>query len=175
MFKFIRDRKEHQALKNNSREHAFLNFSQIETVLILFDSKDINQIISLAKDLRSWGKKILLWTSIGHNENIRPIGYLEGIKLRVILPTEKSKWTILTDSVLEEFKALKCDMLLDMSDEGNKSMSYLMSNTMCRFCIGFRKTKYPVYDFIFLKEDEQDFQAAFKQVKNYLDRINSRD
>lgn len=175
MFKFIRDRKELQALKNNSREHAFLSFGQVETVLVLFDSKDINQIINLAKDLRGWGKNVLLWTSISRDENIRPVKDMEGISLRIITPAEKSKWTILPDSVLEEFKALKCDMLLDMSNEGNRSMSYLMSNTMCRFCVGFRETKYPIYDFIFLKENEQDFQDAFKHIKIYLERISNRD
>lgn len=173
MFKLLRNRKERQALKANPRAHSFLSFDQIETILILFDSKEINQVVRLAKELRSLGKNVLLWTSVTREETIRPMKDADGLSLRVITPQEKSKLNILSAKVLDEFKALKYDMLLDFSSEDNIVMSYLAANTTCSFCIGLREAKNPIYDFIYLKGQDQDFLDAFGQIKNYLDRCVS--
>lgn len=170
MFRFIRKKKERQARESNIREHSFSGFGDIKTVMILFDCKDVNQIMRIAKDLKKSGKNVLLWTSVSRDENIKTINELEGMSLRIVLPSEKSRWNILSDQVLEEFRNLEYDLLLDFSGTENATMSYLVSNTKCHFCVGLRETDHPVYDFIFLKEKEQDLASAYEQIKNYLNR-----
>jgi len=174
IYKYIVKKKEQQAVDANSRRHSFLNLDQVKTVMILFDCKNINQIIPIAKDLKSMGKDVLLWTSISRSENIRQTKDFENFSLRIITPKEKSRLTILSGKVLDEFKQQTCDLLLDLSESANVTLSYLMANTDCRFCVGIKEPDYPVYDFIFLKEKDQNLVDAFEQIKIYLTRYVTR-
>lgn len=174
IYKYIVRKKEQQAVGTNTRSHAFLNLDQVKNVMILFDGKDIGQIIRIAKDLKSTGKNVSLWTTISRNENMRPTKEFEDISLRIITPKEKSRFMILSGNVLNEFKQQECDMLLDMSESKNVTISYLMANTDCSFCVGIKEPDFPVYDFIYLKDPDQNLVDAFEQIKIYLTRYVTR-
>ena len=62
MFEYFIQKSIESELKNNKREHQFLNFDKIKNVLILFDIKDWEEVQSVAADLQGAGKLVSAWT-----------------------------------------------------------------------------------------------------------------
>ena len=91
--------------------------------------------------------------------------------MRIIHPQEMSFLQILAPSVLEEFKALEYDTLIDLTTTESKIYEYLLSNNSSEFSIGIAKPDQPFYDFLVLKTDEMNLQETYQQIKNYLSKV----
>lgn len=168
MFNYFRKRRIQSALENNKRRHQFLEFSKINSVLILFDYDDLESIMPVARDLVKHKKRVYLWTSTtvkGHSDKIYDFS---GQSIRVVTPENQSRLFILSDAVLKEFRTIKIDMLMDMSCKDDEVLKLLLVSNPALFVIGFKEQSPKVYDFIYLKNEEQNFVDAYEDLKNYL-------
>lgn len=157
------------ALINNVRKPAFLNLSDIEKVLILFTYKDWTEISEISKDLESIGKEVILWTVyLPRNEKIE-MSFPPNVK--VVTQKEISKWKGLSMSVVDEFKKLKYDTLLDLTTKDDKPLHYLLACNSAKFCIGIREQELKFFDFTLLKEEDVNLEETYKQLKNYLNNM----
>lgn len=172
MLEFYKRRKIKSALKRNNRAHAFFNFENLNSVLILFDFHDWDEVYSIAKDLDQTGQKVILWT-VKQNKDDKIAPMMMGrnigndISLRIILPEELSFFSILKDSVLDEFKSLKYDSLIDFASEYDYVSNYLLANNKAKFCIGIREPEIKIYDFVLL-QNEMNLINTYGQIKIYL-------
>lgn len=159
-------------LNNNSRTHTFLNFEKIHNVLVLFDIKDWETVSLIINDLEQHGKHVLPWC-------IKPKSGQGQLALpslpqnvRVIDMGKDLNWKrLIQPAILEEFDNLKYDTFLDLSLEPNDYSKLLLVKNKSNFCLGFTKKEEKLYDFIILKEENQDLFEAYKQLKIYLAHI----
>lgn len=169
MFNYIRKKKIESAWKRNHREHIFAGLDKVEYVLILFNYDHLSKIMPIARELLKQKKKVYLWTTVDVKGHSSKIYDSSGQGIRVITPEDKSKMRIVTGATLKEFKSLRHDLILDFTTEHDEVLFYLILNSICKFNIGFRESIYKVYDFIYLKNEEQEPIDAFMDVKNYLE------
>lgn len=169
MFDFFAKKKINSALECNTRTHAFRNLNDIRKVLIIFSYEDWDQIQQISKDLKDNGKIVLMWTiqtkKVEDNKPELPSN------VRVISHKEISKWQGLSSSVIEEFKRLSYDTLLDLTTQDDTSLLYLLACNSSEFCIGIKEPDVKVYDFILLKEENAKLFETYEQIKFYLNNI----
>lgn len=173
MFDFLKKRRIVSALSKNERNHVFYNFKEINSIIILFDYDDWEQICPIINDLENEGKLVMLWTTepkyptaiAGARPKFSPL------KLRLIPYKEQSSLSILPDSIIKEFETLHFNALIDFSSQKNTSIQYLLMNTKAEFCIGIRKLEHNPYDFILYKEENKSLFEVYQQIKFYLNNL----
>lgn len=168
MFNYFRKKRQQSAWAQNNRQRKFVDFTKVNSVLILFDYDDLSLVMPVARDLVKLKKKVYLWTTTkvkGHSDKIYDSS---GQSVRVVTPEDQSRLFILSRTVLKEFKTLQCDMLVDMIRSDDEVLYYLLLNNRSKFCVGLKERDIKVYDFIYLKTDEQSFADAFEDIKNYM-------
>lgn len=169
MFDFLVKWKINSAFRDNKRKHAFRNLESMKSVLILFSYSDWPTVAAISKDLAANGKKVILWT---YQSTTKATGStIFPANVRIIQPQEVSLLQILNSSVLDEFKALEYDTLIDLTTTESKVYEYLLANNSSEFSIGITKPDRPFYDFLVLKTDEMNLQETYQQIKNYLSKV----
>ncbi|MFR0676902.1 DUF6913 domain-containing protein [Dysgonomonas mossii] len=169
MFDFLVKWKINSAFRDNKRKHAFRNLESMKSVLILFSYSDWPTVAAISKDLAANGKKVILWT---YQSTKKATGNtIFPANVRIIQPQEVSFFQILNSSVLDEFKALEYDTLIDLTTTESKVYEYLLANNSSEFSIGIIKPDRPFYDFLVLKTDEMNLQETYQQIKNYLSKV----
>lgn len=169
MFDFLVKWKINSAFRDNKRKHAFRNLESMKSVLILFSYNDWPAIAAISKDLTANGKKVTLWTY--QSTKKAPGNTIFPANVRIIHPQEMSLLQILAPSVLDEFKALEYDTLIDLTTTESKVYEYLLAHNSSEFSIGIIKPDRPFYDFLVLKTDEMNLQETYQQIKNYLSKV----
>lgn len=169
MFDFFAKKKINSALECNTRTHVFHNLNDIKRILILFSYQDWNEIQQISQDLKDRGKEVVLWTT--------QVKKTDGVQtqlppeVRVLSHKDISKWRGLSSSVLEEFKVLSYDTLLDLTTQDDKSLLYLLANNSAEFCVGIKEPDIKLYDFIVLKKENAKLSETYDQIKIYLNNI----
>ena len=154
------------------RQHVFLRFEQIQSVLILFDIHYWNSVVPVVEDLKLNGKQVLLWTILHKSDKGQSAIPHFTEKVRVVdLHTDLNWKKVLRPEVLDEFSALRYDTLLDLSSDDNDYMTLLRIRNNGRFNLGFRELDYKIFDFIFLKGEDQTTFEAYEQMKIYMNHI----
>lgn len=172
MLDYFLQRSIQSQLKNNKRQHKFLNFERMQNVVVLFDIQDWEMVAPIIEDLQKHSKYVMPWT-------VKP----KSVQGQVSLPTLPSNvrvidthkdldWKrLIRPTVLTEFDNLKYDTFLDLSLESNDYTKSLLVRNKSNFCLGFTKKEEKLYDFIILKEEDQSLFEAYQQLKIYLAHI----
>jgi len=169
MFDFLTKWKIDSAFNNNKREHTLRNIESMQNILIFFSYGDWREIYSIALELEQMGKKVLMWTIHPHKKNTDNTIFPMNVK--VIRQNELSLLKILSTSVVEEFKLLSYDTLIDMTTTHSNALKYLLVQNSSDFCVGISEPKQKVYDFIVLKEDDKSLKETYSQIKFYLSNV----
>lgn len=159
-------------LKNNKREHQFLNFDKIRNVLVLFNPKDWDEVQKIKTDLEQTGKNVIAWTVLPKlsKGEVYPVKFPEDVKT-VDLSKDLNWMRVLRPEVFTAFGNQKYDTLIDLSSErDNYSLSLLVRNAS-RFCIGISELEYKIYDFVLYRENDKTLTETYEQLKKYLAQI----
>lgn len=167
MFGFNLKKKISSALEKNVRERRFHNLDTMRKVMLLFSYKDWKEVEPIVQDLRGMRKDVQLWTL----QNKKDETFSLPPNARVISSKEISSLTGLSSIVLEEFKSLTYDTLIDFTTYDDNNLMYLLANNSAEFCIGVKETEYNVFDFTLLKDDDMNLGEAYNQIKFYLNNI----
>ncbi|MFV0536988.1 MAG: DUF6913 domain-containing protein [Dysgonomonas sp.] len=169
MFDFLTKRKINSAFKNNKRKHTLKNMKSMHNVLILFSYSDWKTISQIAHELEKKGKKVTMWTVKPHKKNTE--NSIFPINVKVIHREEMSLWKILSPSVIDEFKYLSYDTLIDLTTTQSNAFKYLLAQNTSEFCIGISELDHKIYDFIILKKESETLRETYDQIKFYLNNI----
>lgn len=169
MFDFLTKKKIDSAFKNNKRKHALKNMKSMHNVLILFSYSDWKVISQIAQDLEKEGKKVIMWTIYTHKKNAD--NTIFPINVKVIRQEEMSLLKILSSSVMDEFKYLSYDTLIDLTTTQSNAFKYLLAQNTSEFCIGISELDQKIYDFIILKKESETLRETYDQIKFYLNNI----
>ncbi|MDR1883124.1 MAG: hypothetical protein LBR26_10155 [Prevotella sp.] len=168
MVGFIIKKKIQAALKNNDRTRIFRKLDDMKKILILFTVEDWNEILQISRDLKENGKEVVLWTvQSKKDEN----SHAFPPEVKAIAQKDISKWRGLSSSLIDGFKELSYDTLLDLTTKNDRSLLYLLAANSAGFCIGVREQDFKVYDLIIFKKESSDLLETYNQIKFYLNNI----
>ncbi|MDL2214756.1 hypothetical protein LJC00_01040 [Dysgonomonas sp. OttesenSCG-928-M03] len=167
MLDYFLQRSIKSGIKKYNRKHSFLNYNNIESILILFDIEGWHDLQPIIEDLHQNGKKVSAWTIRAKNT---PASKFPPY-VRVIQPEELTWMGLFKDNVINEYENLHYDTLLDLSSEQNEHLLLLLTLNKSQFCIGLIEREYKLYDFILLKKDSQSLDEAYEELKKYLEHI----
>lgn len=155
-------------IRKYKRDRMFLNYRDINNILVLFNIEDWITIQPIINDLRKDGKRVIAWTIMtGHSDITSFPDFVKIVDLGKTLSWMK----VFKSELLTEFDSLQYDTLLDLSSGDNNYILSLLIRNKSRFCLSFIESEYRLYDFILLKDEEQDLFDAYIYMKNYLGQI----
>ncbi|WP_459603061.1 DUF6913 domain-containing protein [Dysgonomonas reticulitermitis] len=169
MFDFLIKRKIDSAFKNNKRKHALKNMKSMHNVLIFFSYSDWEIISQIAQDLEQKGKKVIMWTIYPQKKDADITIF--PINVKVIRQDEMSLLKILSSPVIDEFKSLPYDTLIDLTTTHSNAFTYLLAQNTSEFCVGISEPDRKIYDFIILKKENETLKETYDQIKFYLNNI----
>ncbi|WP_461826089.1 DUF6913 domain-containing protein [Dysgonomonas sp.] len=169
MFDFLIKRKIDSAFKNNKRRHALKNMKSMHNILIFFSYSDWKAISQIAQDLKQEGKKVVMWTIYPRKRDADSTIF--PINVKVIRQDEMSLLNILSSSVVDEFKSLSYDTLIDLTTKQSNVFEYLLAQNTSEFSIGISEPHQKVYDFIIFKKENETLRETYDQIKFYLNNI----
>lgn len=169
MFNFLRNKKIQSSIKKNERQHTFLSIANMRNILILFDYKDLNDMIQITKDLDSMGKRVFLWT-YDPDKNAIPTKR-QSLSLQTITPKDVSSIGSISKELVAVFESQLYDTIIDLTTEDHYALKYLLSNNTAKFSIGTTESEHKLYDFILRRKDGMSTPEVFQQIKFYLTNI----
>ncbi|MDR1092116.1 MAG: hypothetical protein LBL79_13670 [Prevotella sp.] len=141
----------------------------MHNVLIFFSYADWKAVSQIALDLEQKGKKVVLWTIYPQKKDIDSTIF--PINVRVIRQDEISFLKILSSTVIDEFKSLSYDTLIDLTTTQSDAFTYLLAQNTSGFCIGISEPDRKTYDFIILKKENETLRETYDQIKFYLNNV----
>lgn len=168
MLNFLNRRKIDSTFKGYDNERAFLNYNAIKKVLVIFNLDDHEDVSNIVNELRKNGKKVAAWTARPKTSET-VINYFPCM-VRVVDPKTDMTWTqSLAKSVIEQFKSLEYETLIDLTTSDEPTLDYLLSMNTSRFCIGIReREEAQPYDLVVLKDEVISITETFKYLKAFL-------
>ena len=175
MYSYILENKLKRMYKRKSRERHFLNWKDIHTILVLFDTSHFDEVAVFMKQLKKLGKKVTVY-AYQKKEDQRNYS---NTNYRIILEKEVGRWfgnplrTIIHELQKETF-----DAVIDLTLNRNIYLEYLLAHIPASVKTGLKKTNSPQYDLaittLFTGEAESyQVQELGKQIVYYLDRIGT--
>lgn len=170
MFKYLREKKLKSVIDSKeNKPHRFKHFDNIQNVLILFKREHLPDIEYIAKDLASQGKKVYLWT---HNPDRRAINpQIQSLDLQTITGKDVSMFGKINPELLSIFDKQQYDTIIDLTEETDFALQYLLASSKAHFNIGIKKSESKLYDFILHKNEEMSIRDTFIQIKFYLNNM----
>jgi len=85
-----------------------------------------------------------------------------------------STWLVPSDAVLERFRTIKADILIDLTRPDCYPMQYLMLQHPCGFKVGVKHADIDLYDLSISVTEREDIKHLFEHILFYLQEIRSK-
>ena len=85
-----------------------------------------------------------------------------------------STWLVPFDAVLERFRTIKADILIDLTRPDCYPMQYLMLQHPCGFKVGVKHADIDLYDLSISVTEREDIKHLFEHILFYLQEIRSK-
>lgn len=174
-FDFFLKRELRKALIQKREPIAFKGLDSINSVLILFNKEDWNDVKGILSDLKKEKKNVSAWSVEAHptqNENDINKTEVYSSDVRFInMKTEVTWKKTLKPDIVDEFKKLDYDTCIDLTSTPNLYLLFLLANNKNQFSIGVKESEYKLYDFIILKTEDSNLLDTYKQIKYYLAKV----
>ena len=175
MYDYILKRKLERIYKNSTREKRFLNWKEIQTVLVLFDTSHIEEVTIFIQQLKQLKKKVTVYAyqKKSDKRNYLTTGY------HIILEKEAAKWfNNPLHNIVNEQKEKPVDAVIDLTIYPNIPLEYILASIPACVKAGLKKTDAPQYDLALTtslvgEAESCQVRELSKQIVYYLDRIGS--
>ena len=144
MFKFIAKRKlKSIANKKIKNKHAFLDWNNIRTVLVLFETSEYEAIDTFAERLEQAGKTV---SGYGFRVKDDNFDYSE-TNYKIIAPKKDiDKLGVPNNEILNRLNAENYDVVLDLTIKENIPLEFVLASVNATMRVGLKKNKLPLYD-----------------------------
>lgn len=146
MYKHILKKKIKDFYKKNLRKKQFLNLNSINNILLLFDTKDYEEVDDFIGKLEKINKKVTVYAFKGKDDQY---DYSE-TPYRII--TAKEAFDFFDnkmDEIVEELKDKTYDAVFDLTIKRNIPLEYLLAHSNAYIKVGLKKNDFPQYDLAF--------------------------
>lgn len=157
--------------KAQRREVSFLNYKDIESILLLYESdyQERNSVIKqLSNRLQNDGKTVCTWGYVEKKDIttlILPVGRILGSRDINMADRPKSE-------IIEDLKKEKWDVLIDLSQHDCLPLRYLALEANVKLKCG-KQREDGVLDFMVNMPEEETPEKLMEEIIRYLQVINS--
>ena len=175
MYEYILKNKLKRIYRKKSREKHFLNWKDIHTILVLFDTSNLDEVTVFIDQLKKSGKKVTTYAYL-KKEN-QPIASTTGN----YIISEKEAGRLFNNplrTIVKELKKETFDAVIDLSLSPNIFLEYLLAQTQASVKTGLKKTDSPQYDLaittlLYGESDSYQIRELSKQIVYYLNKISA--
>ena len=175
MYEYFLKNKLKKIYRKETREKCFLNWKDIHTVVVLFDTSHFEEGIIFVDQLKKEGKEVTVYAYQRKRDkrNYSSTGY------HIISEKEIGKWfNNPFHANIKKLKKKTVDAVIDLTICQIIPMEYLLAHIPASVKTGQKKTESPQYDlaittsYIGEAESYQVMELS-RQIMYYLDRIGS--
>ncbi len=168
---YLIKRKIENNLKNANSIRQFDGFDNIESILIAYDLEDYQKAIALKTSLSEIQKESFLFGYSKEKEPNRSNN--EGY---VYCSNEVDWIGAPNKKVISDFNKISkdCQLLIDLSNSNNLSISYLISISTIKFKCGIGLNHFNLIDFVIDIPKNVDAKFLCEQIMFYLRKLKSQ-
>lgn len=157
--------------KGYVRKKSFREYDEIHRVLVLFDLEHAEDVADFAKTLTSAGKEVFGLTYLPNAKTELPV-VPENFK---ILNSKDLSFTgFPLSDVMENFKAVQPDTLIDLTVQPHPVLQYLSLKCEAGYRVGFQRSEKTVDDLLLEYHPEQRFAFLTDQLHFYMKSLRSK-
>lgn len=167
---FIKKKVQSLAFGAASRKHGFCSLEDAGHILVLYQADDHELVEPCLEVLRKKNKKVQTCVYVSGDplpEMVAPYTPIHATK-------DVNTWQVPTDAVLEQFKTIKADILIDLTRPDCYPMQYLMLQHPCGFKVGVKNAGIDLYDLSISVTEREDIKHLFEHILFYLQAIRSK-
>lgn len=168
MKKYILRKRIQKLLKEQRQRADFMDYNQIKSVQLLYQSSDQESVMKYKKELESEGKKVQLIELREANPK-----ELSADKI-VVSPKSFSFMGELDDHLRKTIGASEVDLLIDLIPYFRYREIAVVLLSKAVFKVGIHKENYPIYDFDLLLSEKIDVDALIDKIKFYIRIIKAK-
>jgi len=175
MYEYILKNKLKRIYKNKSREKYFLNWKDIRTILVLFDTSHFDEATGFVNQLKKLGKQVTV-CAYQKKDDKRDYSHTSYC---IISEKEAGKWFgNPLHTIIQGLEREAVDAVIDLTLSRNIPLEYILAHTSAFVKTGLKKTDFPQYDLAIttlLIGEAESYQVRElgKQIVYYLDKIGS--
>lgn len=167
---FIKKKVQSLASGAANRKHAFCTLEEASHILVLYQANDRELVEPCLDILRKKNKKVQACVYVSDN----PVAEMGASAVWVHAKKDLNIWQVPSDDLLERFKAIKADILIDLTHSDCYPMQYLMLQHPCGFKVGGKHADIDLYDLSISVTEREDIQHLFEHILFYLQAIRSK-
>lgn len=173
---YLLKRKARRLYSQERSEKQFLNLKDVQTILVLFDTKDYDEADAFIEQLKEQGKNVFGMAYKNKNDEY------DYSDTPYNIVTNKGA-SDLTDNKIESIGArlreTPLDLVVDLSISRNPVLEYLLASTHAKMRTGLKKGKLPQYDLAITALPKSKGVPALRelgqQIIYYLTTIQKKD
>ena len=176
MYNLILKNRIKKLIKKEKREKAFLNLKNIQTILILFDTEDYEEVDTFIEQLEKMGKTITVYAYKNKKDEY---DYSE-TPYKIITQKEASDlFDNKLDEIAEGLKENHYDALFDLTIRKNTTLQFLLVSAVAMLKVGYKKGDLHLYDLtintlnVNNNQEKSKIRELGKQIIYYLTAIQS--
>lgn len=167
---FIKKKIQTLASGVSARPHECCPLADAKHILVLFQASDREVIEPCLDKLRKQQKKVSACVYVTGET----VPEMDASYLVVRANKDLDAWFCPKDTVVENCKALKADILIDLTRSGCYPMQYLLLQHPCRFKVGIKQEDADLYDLAISVTERDNIRQLFEHILFYLQSIRSK-
>lgn len=166
---FIKRKVKRLASVSAKRKHAFCPLDEAKSILVLYQECDHAQVEAGLEKLRKLHKQVQVCVYADRMNADMADAY-------TVIQAKKDvdAWRMPSKSLVERVKAIRADIVIDLTPADCYPMQYIMLQHPCRFKVGVKHTEADLYDLAISVEKQEDLGQLFGHILFYLQAIRSK-
>lgn len=167
---FIKKKVQYLASKASTRKHRFCTLKEANHILALFHVNDLAVVEPCLETLRMLHKKVSACVYVPGDT----VPQMNDSYKVIHVKKDLDAWYSPKETVVNECKAMKADILIDLTRPGCYPMQYLMLQHPCQFKVGVKHESMDLYDLAISITERGDINHLFGHILFYLQTIRSK-
>ena len=165
---FIKKKVQSLASGAAGRKHEFCALEDAGHILVLYQANDRELVEPCLDVLRKKNKKVQACVYVTGDPEA------DASCIPVHAKKDVNVWQVPSDVVLERFKTVKADILIDITRPGCYALQYIALRHPSAFKVGIKYPGQEWYDLGLTVTDKDDIQYLFGQILFYLRSIRAK-
>ncbi|MDR0427641.1 MAG: hypothetical protein LBH12_03450 [Dysgonamonadaceae bacterium] len=176
MYKFILSKKINSYYRKNSREKRFLNFKDIQSILILFDTANYDAVDLFVKKLKKLNRHV---TAYAYKDKSDQYNYSETPYQIITAKEAGDLFDNKVEQIATEIRNQTFDAVFDLTLTRNIPLEYILMHAHAHVKAGLKKSNIPHYDLAIIslpesEDDDSKVKELGKQIIYYLHTIKTK-
>lgn len=167
---FIKKKVQHLSSAPTTRKHEFCTLKEAGHILVLYHAEDSKEVEPCLETLRMLHKEVHTCVYVQGNT----IPEIDESCILIQESKDLDTWYIPKEDSVDKLKAVKADILIDLTRTDCYPMQCLMLQHPCCFKVGMKHEGVDLYDLSISVTEHKDIKHLFGHILFYLQTIRSK-